>query len=254
MRNKIFKERYLGDRKTRKEVKKIIKQNREIIDEVYDSFQHLNDCNIEIAYGKIEDTTDTHGYIQPLSFNGNKVTKTVESEPHMRIDEKKLYSLIHELGHLLDFEDSRTGKRWSENKEIFTITGLYNEIYKEYKNDLILEIKNEILNNNETLDEESIHNEVMEFLKREESDYIVEPKEIFARMFDKYYRENFQLTPAFTKPNIEVLDIINQEMYQRNKEVIIQYMESLENVQKVMKHRPLSIEDFTLTETQELLK
>ena len=119
---------------------------------------------------------------------------------------------------------------------------------------MILEIKNEILNNNETLDEESIHNEVMEFLKREESDYIVEPKEIFARMFDKYYRENFQLTPAFTKPNIEVLDIINQEMYQRNKEVIIQYMESLENVQKVMKHRPLSIEDFTLTETQELLK
>ena len=34
MRNKILKERYLGDRKTRKEVKKLIKQNREIIDEV----------------------------------------------------------------------------------------------------------------------------------------------------------------------------------------------------------------------------
>ena len=107
-----------------------------------------------------------------------------------------LHMTTHELGHVIDIPNIEMD--YSD----------FDEIAELYKKEISIKLANK--NQQEQYDHYYIN-------------YIAEPKEIFARMFQRYYIENFEVPDKYQRIDMDIGEIVAKTIYDKHTDMVTKY-------------------------------
>ena len=118
-----------------------------------------------------------------------------ESEQRLLLNKEYINMSIHELGHILDISQKHSSHVGFQN------------IYETYKN---------------TYD---ILKQYQELIDERYERYLLQPREVFARLFQQYYLNNLETDKLFQNIEIDVAEIVAIAVYKQNTELLNEYFD-----------------------------